>query len=264
MTQAERKELWDELKTRGFQPTKHYRDYSVGELRSQLASERSYAAQQEVRQAPAPEPEDDFPVPTFQVPETTAQPQPSAPAPDPRFEQTVQALRDQPADTVPGLRLNTHGEEKPLRIDADGKIWYKDEITKASYPKERGKRVIEYVDPGVKTQIIRDSNGSIVESFEMPGDQHRISQARISLPAYQIGLYRDPALLGEFFKIHVYQDRRGFDLFDVERYFGGKHQIPQTCKRTYVDTVLCYDIDSVLQAIQDEYREKLKNGELTA
>ncbi|USH45490.1 hypothetical protein SEA_DOTI_43 [Microbacterium phage DoTi] len=238
MTQAERKAVWDKLVNDGWVPEKHYRDYSQQQLEA-LWLDRAGGG----HRAQAERPEG---------------------APDPtdiRFQADVDHLRETPPDTVPGLRLNTHGDEKPLRIDADGKVWYRDEITKASYPKERGKRVIEYIDPGVRTQVIRDSNGSIVESFEMPGDQHRISQAKISLPAYQVGLYRDPALLGEFFRIHVYQENRGFDLFDVEKYFGGKHQIPQVCKRKYVDTVLCYDIDSVLQAIQDEYRENLKNNQ---
>ncbi|AYD86186.1 hypothetical protein SEA_BURRO_43 [Microbacterium phage Burro] len=240
MTQAERKAVWDKLLTSGWVPEKHYRDYSQSQLESLWLQRQGGST------APTERPEG---------------------APDPseiRFQADVDFLRETPRDTVPGLRLNTHGDEKPLRIDDDGKVWYRDEITKASYPKERGKRIIEYVDPGVKTQVIRDSNGSIVESFEMPGDQHRVSQAKISLPAYQIGLYRDPAVLGEFFKIHVYNEKRGFDIFDVEKYFGGRHQIPQTCKRDYVDTVLVYTIDSVIQAIQDDYREKLKNGELSA
>ena len=236
MTQAERKAVWDRLVNSGWAPAKHYREYTQADLEYELRKREISGA------APQPQSEETGPAPE-----------------DFRFQADVDALRETPADTVPGLRLNTHGDEKPLRIDEDGKVWYKDEITKASYPKERGKRVIEYIDPGVKTQVVRDSNGSIVESFEMPGDQHRISQAKISLPAYQIGLYRDPTLLGEFFKIHVYQENRGFDPFDVEKFFGGRHQIPATCKRKYVDTVLCYDIDSVLQAIQDEYRENLKN-----
>ncbi|QIN93926.1 hypothetical protein HWD16_gp43 [Microbacterium phage Arete] len=237
MTQAERKAAWDRLIELGWVPNKHYRDYNQADLELRLQQMSAAGI----------------------TPESVERPDG---APDPseiRFQADVDHLRETPPDTVPGLRLNTHGDEKPLRIDDDGKVWYRDEITKASYPKERGKRVIEYIDPGVRTQVIRDSNGSIVESFEMPGDQHRVSQAKISLPAYQVGLYRDPALLGEFFRIHVYQERRGFDLFDVEKYFGGKHQIPSVCKRIYVDTVLCYDIDSVIQAIQDEYRENLKN-----
>lgn len=236
MTQQERKGLWDALLAEGWSPTKHYREHSVQELQDQLVAVRAAKAQTKT------ETSDD-----------------SAAY---RIEAEIDALREVPADTVPGIRLNTHGEEKPLRIDADGKIWYKDEIGKPATPTERGKRILDYVDPGVKTVHVRDSNGSIVESFEMPGEQKRIAQAKVSLPAYQTGLYRDPALLGEFFKIHTYRGKQVFDLFDVQRYFGGPRAVPQVCKRDYTDTVLGYDIESVLQAIQDEYREKLKNGEL--
>jgi hypothetical protein len=236
MTQQERKGLWDALLAEGWSPTKHYREHSVQELQDQLVAVRAAKAQTKT------ETSDD-----------------SAAY---RIEAEIDALREVQPDTVPGLRLNTHGEDKPLRIDADGKIWYKDEIGKPATPVERGKRILDYVDPGVKTVHVRDSNGSVVESFEMPGDQKRIAQAKVSLPAYQTGLYRDPALLGEFFRIHVYRGKQVFDLFDVQKYFGGPRAVPATCKRDYTDTVLGYDIESVLQAIQDEYREKLKNGEL--
>ena len=248
MTQLERKALWDQLKEAGFTFTKHYRDYSVPELINALNTLRAEQAQQRAARARtvADNPEDEV----------------SLSQDDIYFQADLDALREVPADTVPGIRLNTHGEEKPLRIDADGKIWYKDEIGKPATPTERGKRILDYVDPGVKTVHVRDSNGSIVESFEMPGEQKRIAQAKVSLPAYQTGLYRDPALLGEFFKIHTYRGKQVFDLFDVQRYFGGPRAVPQVCKRDYTDTVLGYDIESVLQAIQDEYREKLKNGEL--
>ena len=240
MTQAQRKELWDELKSAGTTFSRHYRDYSVSELEGMVAQLRRPT------QSPL------SPNSEGEIPDQN----------EIHFQADLDNLREQTPDTIPGLRTNTHGDQVPLRIDETGKIWYQDEIVKSAFPKERGKRILDYVDPGVRTVHIRDTNGSIVESFEMPGDQKKVSQARISLPAYQIGLYRDPALLGEFFKIHVYREKRVFDLFDVQKYFGGPRMVPQTCKREYTDTVLGYEIESVLQAIQDEYREKLKNGEL--
>lgn len=236
MTQTERKALWDELIAEGWAPLKHYREYSVSELIALLDSMRKAR--------------------------TASKGDPIADGIEYRMQADLDSLRETPADTVPGLRTNTHGDDKPLRIDADGKIWYRDFIPKPGYAKERGKRHLTYSDPGVKTVHVRDANGSIVESFEMPGDQRRESRATIALPAYQIGLYRDPALLGEFFKIHVYNEARVFDIFDVERYFGGKHMIPRTCKRAYADTMLGYEIDSVLQAIEDEYRDKVLKGEI--
>jgi hypothetical protein len=236
MTQEERKGLWDQLLAEGWSPTKHYRDHSVQELRDNLAAVRRSKVTHN---------------------------DPVSDGTEFRMQAELDALRETPADTVPGMRTNTHlASEKPIRIDDDGKIWYQDEIRKPGMAKERGKRHLTYTDPGVKTVHVRDANGSIVESFEMPGDDKKESRATIALPAYQIGLYRDPAVLGEFFKIHVYNEQRVFDIFDVERYFGGRHMIPATCKRAYADTALGYDIDSVIQAIQDEYREKVLKGEI--
>ena len=248
MTQIERKALWDQLKEAGFTFTKHYRDYSVSELINELDTLRAEQARQRTARARtvADNPEEELQLSQEDI----------------FFQADLDALRETPADTVPGIRLNTHGDDKPVRIDPDGKVWYRDEVGKPATPVERGKRILDYIDPGVKTVHVRDGNGSVVESFEMPGDQKRIAQAKVSLPAYQTGLYRDPALLGEYFKIHTYRGKGVFDLFDVQKYFGGPRMVPQVCKRDYTDTVLGYDIESVLQAIQDEYREKLKNGEL--
>ena len=137
-----------------------------------------------------------------------------------------------------------------------------DEVRKPGYPKPRGRIVREYIDSGVKTVEIKDQNGSVVERYEMPGEERTRSQVKITAPSYQVGVYRDPAVLGEFFKIHTYNGAAGFDFFDVEKYWGGPRMVPQTCKRIYVSTTLCYDIDSVIQAINDEYREKVLRGEI--
>jgi hypothetical protein len=244
VTQENRKALWDELKEGGFTFTKHYRDYSEAELHDNV--EQLRARNLARARTAAEDPESEL---------TQA---------EIHFQADLDALLTTPADTVPGLRTNTHGDEKPLRIDETGKIWYRDYIPKPGYAKERGKRHITYTDPGVKTVHVRDANDSIVESFEMPGDSKRESRATIALPAYQIGCYRDPAVLGEFFKIHVYGDKQVFDLFDVQRYFGCPRQVPPVVKRDYADTMLGYDIDSVLQAINDEYREKVLRGEIKA
>jgi hypothetical protein len=236
VTQQERKGLWDSLTAEGWSPTKHYREYSVLELEQIQSELRSQSA----RQSPNSHEAFDF-----------------------MAQAKLDQLRETPADTVPGIHTNTHAaQEKPLRIDADGKIWYQDEIRKSAVPKERGKRHITYIDPGVRKVEVKDANGSIVETFEMPGDERKEMRVTVALPAYQIGLYRDPTLLGEFFKIHVYNEKRVFDLFDVEAYFGGVHMVPRTVKRDYADTVLGYDIPSVIQAIQDEYREKVLKGEI--
>ena len=232
MTQQERKALWDELLALGWQPEKHYREHNVEELKSTLMY---------YRQTPAP---------------TADRPLDQGILDQARFDQ----LREAEPDTVAGIR-RSDGEEI-IRIDPDGKQWIMDEVTKPGYPKPRGRIVRDYVDSGFKTVEIKDGNGSVVERYEMPGEAQTRSQVKITAPSYQVGIYRDPAVLGEFFKIHTYNGAQGFDFFDVEKYWGGRRLIPATCKRIYVSTTLCFDIESVIQAINDEYREKVLRGEI--
>ena len=234
MTQQERKALWDELLEIGWRPAKHYREHSIDELKMHLNS---------YRQAP---------------PLQSEQPADQSILDQARYDQ----LREAEPEEIAGIR-RSDGEEV-IRIDADGKQWIMDEVRKPGYPKPRGRIVREYIDSGVKTVEIKDQNGSVVERYEMPGEERTRSQVKITAPSYQVGIYRDPAVLGEFFKIHTYNGAAGFDFFDVEKYWGGPRMVPQTCKRIYVSTTLCYDIDSVIQAINDEYREKVLRGEIKA
>jgi len=237
VTQATRKALWDELRDTGYVFTKHYRDYSEQELADLVAERR--------RPVQAPQ--------TEQAPDQARI----------HLEAEIEQLRATPPETQAGKSMNRHeGFTKPIRIDEAGRLWYQDEIRKPDYAKPRERRVLRYIDPGVKTVVRKDQNGSIVESFEVPGDEQREAEAKIMLPSYQIGCYRDPALLGEFFKIHVYNNKEVFDLFDVQAYFGGPRAVPASVKRDYADTVLGYDIQSVIQAIDDIYRQKLKDGEI--
>jgi hypothetical protein len=65
------------------------------------------------------------------------------------------------------------------------------------------------------------------------------------------------------FKIHVYQGNRGFDWDDVIAYYGSVDLVPDTIKRTYVSSDLCWDMSTTIRAINDEYRERvLKQGAL--
>jgi hypothetical protein len=75
---------------------------------------------------------------------------------------------------------------------------------------------------------------------------------KITLPSYQVGIYKDPRFP---FKIHTYNGREGFNLFEVEHYYGGSELVPATCKRVYIENDLCYDVRSVIQSIQNEYRQ---------
>ena len=117
MSQAEKAALWRELKERGVEFPLHYREYSQSQLEESL--ERVMEAE----------------VPTLSVhPVSPAVAQPAA-APQPR-----RVLPRREPDKVAGLRLNTHAEDEPLRVDENGLIWYQDEVRKAAFPKPRGRR----------------------------------------------------------------------------------------------------------------------------
>jgi hypothetical protein len=236
MSQAEKAALWRELKERGVEFPLHYREYSQTQLEEALDALVADEPQNTTPAAPAP------------APHTTA--------PQPRRSLNL-PLRE--PDKVAGLRLNTHAEDEPLRVDENGLIWYQDEVRKAAFPKPRGRRVLDYLDPGVRTETAQTGNG-YTETFEMPGDQARPSQVKITLPTHQVGIYRDPNMP---FKIHLYNDNRGFDLFEVRDFYGGADLVPEDIKTVYVGQSLCYDIRTTRRAIEAEYREKLLKKEIS-
>jgi hypothetical protein len=237
MSQAEKAALWRELKERGVEFPLHYREYSQSQL------EESYEA---LMSAESPE--------NGAEPPVRLAPQAAAPQPARRI-----SLPRREPDKHAGLRLNTHAEDEPLRVDENGLIWYQDEVRKAAFPKPRGRRVLDYLDPGVRTETAQTGNG-YTETFEMPGDQARPSQVKITLPTHQVGIYRDPNMP---FKIHVYNDNRGFDLFEVRDFYGGADLVPEDIKTVYVGQSLCYDIRTTRRAIEAEYREKLLKKEIS-
>lgn len=228
MSQAEKAAYWRELKDAGVEMPLHYREYTTEQLARAVKKLREGAA--------------------TTAPEAALETTPIAGAPVPRVT---------PADEVAGLRQNTYDPETPIRTDENGLVWYQDEVRKAAFPKPRGRRLQQYNDTGVQKQTIK--NGDYLESFEMPGDgPGRLLEARITLPSYQVGTYLDPRFP---FKIHTYNGNKGFDLFEVEKFYGGAEFIPSTVKRIYVDSVLAYDIPSTVRAITAEARDlQLKKG----
>lgn len=154
-------------------------------------------------------------------------------------------------DELPGQRLNTQDEDTPIRVDELGRAWFQEEVRKPAYPKPRGRRVLTYMDTGVRKETVQ--NGEYMETFEVAGvGEARPAEVKITLPSYQVGIYKDPRFP---FRVHTYNGREGFNLFEVEHYYGGAELVPATCKRVYVENDLCYDVRSVIQSIQNEYRQ---------
>jgi hypothetical protein len=239
--QSERSAYFQALKAVGYEFTKHYRDYSVDELK-QIYSDVAVAGEIPQAQPPAP----------------------------PQMQETIIPPRDQKQRAAPpvaakdpnelaGQRLNTQDPDEPIRTDEDGRVWYQEEVQKPAYPKPRGRRVLKYSDPGVVTRTV--TNGEYTESFEVAGDPANAvpAEVKITLPSYQVGIYKDPRFP---FKVVCYNGNEGFELFEVQEYYGGAELVPQECKRIYVENVLCYDIRSVVRAINTEYRQQQLAGHI--
>lgn len=177
------------------------------------------------------------------------------PAPEPAPGPPVQTAAD--PDELPGQRLNK-GYDEPIRVDEQGRTWYQEEVRKPAYPKPRGRRVLKYMDTGVKTETVQ--NGEYVETFEVAGvGDPKPAEVKITLPSYQVGIYKDPRYP---FRIHCYNEREGFDLFEVQDFYGGAELVPETVKRIYIENDLCYDIRSVVRTIAAEHRHLQLQGKI--
>jgi hypothetical protein len=160
-------------------------------------------------------------------------------------------VRGMDPNEMAGQRLNTQPEDVPIRIDEMGRAWFQEEVRKPSYPKPRGRRVLKYMERGTKVETVQ--NGEYVETFEVAGEGNpHPAEVKVTLPSYQVGIYKDPRFP---FKIHCYSDREGFNFFEVADFYGGVELVPQECKRIYIENDLCYDIRSVVRAIQNEHRQ---------
>lgn len=226
MTKSDRAELYNELKAAGVEFDKHYREYTIDEL----AGMRDRLHEQ----------------PNFQrEPVSSVEPTRE----EPPFHTTPQPP---PEDVMPAEHAYSRDEEEPIRTDEYGNVWYREEVLKPAYPKPRARRVLRYLDPGVETKTVGD--GRFTESFEIAGTGQRQAEVKITMPSFQVGVYRDPRFP---FKIHTYGGNRGFDLFDVRNFYGGGDLVPAEIKMVYIANDLCYDMTSTIRAIQSEYRRNV-------
>ena len=155
---------------------------------------------------------------------------------------------DEPVDKIAGLRQNQ--PLVPLRIDSADRVWYQEEVRKPSGASPRGRRKLQYVETGTRVETVQ--NGEYTESFEVSDSRRVPSEVRVTLPSYQVGIYKSPRFP---FLIHTYGGRECFDLFQVEEYFGGPEMVPAGVGRVYVENVLGYDIRQTVRAINDLARE---------
>jgi len=249
MSQNEKARYYQALKAAGVNFDKHYREYNTEGLRAawlKLNDGVDLDAPPEPQQLDQEEP----PPPTFFGFE--------APEPEPVRTQDIEVRHADPGEMA-GQRQNSQPEDVPIRIDPEtGREWYQEEILKPAYPKPRGRRVLTYVETGTKQ--VQTKSGEFVETFEVAGDgPPRTAEVKITLPSYQVGVFKDPRFP---FKVHTYNGLEGFDLFEVRDYYGGAELVPAEAKLVYVENVLCYDIRSVVRAIEAEYRQLMLTGKV--
>ena len=182
---------------------------------------------------------------------------PAAPAapPAPDVKENVHGLD---LSKFAGVTQNTHGPNDIVKVDEFGNQWLQVEVRKADGLRPRGRRVLRFENPAVKVAEVRGEDGTM-ESFEIPDTSKPTtpSEVRITLPSFQTGIYRSPSFP---FRIHTYNGARGFDLEDVQNYYGGKDLVPSSVKKIYVYTDLCYDIPSVVSTIREEHARLVLNN----
>lgn len=241
MSQQAKSAYYQALKAEGVEFQKHYRDHSLSELQEAWAKLREGMPHLPIS-----------PVALDPVGTSTA------PVPARNTAPSVPVTHRDPNELA-GARTNTRVEDQPIRIDPEtGYEWFQEEVRKPAYPKPRGRRILRYLERGTKQQTVR--NGEYTETFEVAGDGPAVeSEVKITLPSYQVGIYKDRRFP---FKIYVYNENRGFDFFEVNKYYGGVELVPEDCKRKYVENQLCYSMESVIRAIQKEYRELTLQGKV--
>lgn len=280
MSQSEKSSYFQALKAAGVQFEKHYREYTTDYLRQSY--DRLVAEGVITPPAPMHVPTEVVPsdLPGAQVLDSTQRFAEAGPAPEQQstadpsaaafFGYDVEPVQSPAAaptpapQTVPvsgpprnelaGARQNAVDAGEVIRVDElTGRKIIQEEVKKPAYPKSRGRRVLKYMDTGVQKQTVKA--GDYTEEFEIPGDpaNARPAEVRITLPSYQVGISIDPRF--PMFKIITYNGNEGFDLFDVQKFYGGAELVPAEIKRKYVENTLCYDIRTVVRAIETEYRQ---------
>ena len=162
-------------------------------------------------------------------------------------------VQDRGADRA-GL-THDYPADRPIRIDLQGRIWFRDDVPKPAIPRARMTRKTRYIDPGVKEERTFREDGRIDEIYEVAGEEAREMTVTTTLPSYQVGRYKDPRFP---FMIHVHNRQQGFDFHDVIEFYGGRELVPGTVKTVYIGNMLCYHISSTVQTIENNYSQLMR------
>lgn len=214
MAGTTRSELWQLLKSIGYQFQKPYKDYTTDELESIHASLLRKAA-----------------------------------------AQTGVEGRAKDEDELPTQRRSD--ELEPIRTDAQGRVWFQEEIQKSSLAKPRGYRVFREMGTGTKLITTERDEEGFTETIEVPDGSRKPLEVKVGIPTWQVGIYKDPKFP---FRIVEYRTARGFMRQDVEEFFGGADVLPEGVNTIYVGNLLCYPIREVVIAINREFNMLQKKG----
>jgi hypothetical protein len=251
--------MWRALKAAGWIPPLPFVQMKHADLVAELEKFQEEHGQVLVLAVPEPAAETpDEPLPTYQPDRAPEWVDPTFADDEPAQTSTDFIPRSNHPDPaeLPGQRVNTKDLEDIIRIDDKGRAWLQEEVQKPAFPKPRGRRVLRYNEQGTTTETIQV--GEYTESFEIAGEgPGRPAEIKITLPSFQVGIYRDSRFP---FKVICYNGSEGFDRMDIEEYYGGAQLVPAEVKRIYVSNVLCYDVRSVVQSIQTEFRQQQLTG----
>jgi hypothetical protein len=269
MSQGEKSRLYKALQGAGVEFTKHYREYKTDELQAKYDELERAGVFVEKPAAPPVDVQPTAGAPVagdpdaaaffgFEVPDEPEPTREEAMAAHPTAYEPPPVQAEPSRAEMPGEHLNTHEADEIIRVDDQGRQWIQNEIRKPATPQPRGRRVLTYVNTGTEQQSVTLDDGT-VESFEVAGRGTRTAEVKITLPSYQVGIYRDPRFP---FKVYTYGGVNGFDLFGVQEFYGGPELVPASIKRMYVSNVLCYDVRTTIQAIEAEARQLALAGRI--
>lgn len=172
-----------------------------------------------------------------------------------RYKDYFVPVHDRGADRA-GL-THDYPADRPVRVDLQGRIWFRDDVPKPAIPRARMTRKTRYTDPGVKEERTFREDGRIDEIYEVAGEEAREMTVTTTLPSYQVGRYKDPRFP---FMVHVHNRQQGFDYHDVINFYGGRELVPGTIKTVYIGNMLCYHISSTVQTIENSYSQLMRRN----
>lgn len=257
MSQQEKARYFNALKDAGVNFPTHYRNLKTADLKAAYDKLMEGRAQQAQASPGEPTPEQiaegqrQHALAQQRIAERTGQEFPQFELPPEQPQRQVPVAEANPEE-MPGERLNTQVPDQPIRIDPEtGREIYQEEVLKPGFAKPRGRRVLRSMESAAVQQTIQD--GKYIETFEVAGTgPKQATEIKVTMPSYQTGIVKDPRFP---FKIHTYNGVEGFDFFEVAEYYNGAENVPPSCKRMYVENVLCYDMRSVIQTINTEFRQ---------